>query len=333
MLEEVDPFKSPLVNEKFCPLATSSLRNSPMHGNTPGSHDFDAVLEADGSMESNGSYNVANGPGFLGDEGSMDTWVHLLGDRSPAPTGFLASANVKHNVRAGAISIKGTSSTPTPLFCSTILRALVKNSASTAVVPCSSLGPASPDSSPLVSGPYISFPQPSNSNGQATDKNKSCDCSTVTGTKEIPPDVIIADIRTERGVQRISRDAVFGILKCGPRPHIRSLSRAKVPECTPQEMSAVPTEAIHTARHTSTVAAAEASASACALRASRLNSAKDKSSFSSLPSTDRAGVVALTETVYIRSKVVGKTRLFEDAYKRATAGLRPEKRQHREFVL
>jgi hypothetical protein len=150
---------------------------------------------------------------------------------------------------------------------------------------------------------------------------------------------MITDARTEHHVQRISRGAALGILKHVPRIHNRSLSDGKALETyILEDVSAVPTDAVDEA---STVAGTESLAPADRAVGAfpPLDSAeKEKSGFSSLLSPADAVDKALEEMVYIdtvRRKVVAKTRLFEDAYKRATAGLRPEKKrqQRRVFLL
>jgi hypothetical protein len=320
MLEDIDPFKSQLVSDKFRPFVTSSPRGSSTQVNASGSCDFVAVLKANASTEREGIYSVVNSPEFLSDEDNTGTLVNLLGDRSPAPK-FLGSPIVKHIVGSGTINNKNSPSTSTPASCSVRMPGL----AETEVLPHSqcpaSVGGASVDSG--ASGPYISCPQHSSSNGRATKKGTQYDTPASPAFKEILLGSTPADMRTERSVRCISRDTVLNILKRGPRVHIRSLSSSHGPL---EEVLTVPSRLVGAAGQANTMSDTEASVSLDRVaRDSPLLKAVVHENASGLCSSlPPAGPIAV-DIEKVRRKVVVKTRLFKDAYKRATTGLRPEK--------
>jgi len=269
-----------------------------MRLNTSDSYDLSAVLKADRSMEREEFYDVVNSPGFLGYEDSMGTLVHLLSDGSPVPRCFSVSRTSIDNV--GAISnTKNTLSTSAS--CSAVVTAPVKDnvgSAETAVLPHSQ-SPASLacDSCSQVSGPRVSFPQTSCSNREGRQ------AIALPASEELLLDATNVEARME--------------LNHGPRTHICSLSVSNITHTyTFKKVSTGPPKLL-----------------GAAVRASPLLNApaKEKSlgSPSSFPPADV--LKALTEKVYIKKagrKVVVKTRLFEDAFKRATAGLLPERKRY-----
>ena len=333
-LEDVDPFDYLLGNDQFRPFVTSSPRGSSVQANASERCNFNSVFGTDASMERESFHDGTNSPEFLGNEGSTGTLVHSLGDGSPVPKTFSASPKIKQSIMAGTVFRKTTLSSSIPASCSVITHTPVKDNGVTAVP----LHPQSPtsvdctraDSAGLAFCPCISFTQTLSSNA-ATGTDVQHDISIPPTPEEVIPKTMTPDVRMEHNVRRMSpRDVVLGLLKRGPRFHIRSLSGRNGAE--PRTHEELPNKPVGVTGQADAISDAVGSGSAhprVQVSPQVPNAVTGQENRSGLASFIPPGAIeeGPTQTVYIekvRRKVVAKTRLFEDAYKRATTGLRTE---------
>lgn len=296
-LEEIDPFENHPAGDKFLPFATSSPRNSSMHVDISGNFDFSNVLEDGGSVKSEKLYDAANDRRFLnGDESSPETLV------------LHSSENVlsgSFNFPEAAINAHSASTLPSGSTVAQVQVQHIKSSAKTTVLSSSTpMQRISHNSSPLISEQSLSPAHASGSIMQAAAKGEQCD-STLHGTPKNLPESTTANPRIERNIRRLSRGAVL-MFSHGIRTRFRSLSGGKTTEnCTSKDILAKVA-----GDQTCTISNVEASGSVgCAVPTDMLNYVEV---------TITPLVNALIYIKKVREKAVAKTRLFGNAYKKAT---------------